>query len=132
MPYRSERQLFGYSDADSRAAEGGGVMVCPNCHGSGVVEKCEEKRRDEHVVMVTLTEVKCDKCNGTGEVPITKADRISSMNDEELATLLAEAQVVMAELMLKQFGIDFSFSAANIKKIARTALETIQQPWEEE
>lgn len=62
---------------------------------------------------------------------VTTADHIRSMSDEELAMTLAESQIVLAELMLKQFGIDFTFSDANKEKIARKTMELIQQPWEE-
>ena len=91
------------------------VRCCHNCHKDA--SKCE-------------TAHKCGE-NCPEHEPMTTADHIRSMSDEGLAMVIVEAQVVMAELMLKQFGIDFTFSAANKEEITRKAMDVIQQPWGE-
>lgn len=53
-------------------------IPCPACDGHGVISEFTE-----HSVMVKT----CANCEGSGhiEVPMSNADRIRAMNDEELA-----------------------------------------------
>ena len=57
------------------------TIVCPECHGFGHINReCEN----------STWSVLCDYCNGRGvlRVPMTNADRIRDMSDEELAEFL--------------------------------------------
>ena len=57
-------------------------VICPVCEGHGFSSVIGECSISSHT---------CDHCNGSGliEVPMTKADRIRAMSDEELAKLLS-------------------------------------------
>ena len=63
-------------------------IVCPACNGYGFVSVCGEN---------SIGAYTCDHCNGAGkiEVPMTNADRIRAMSDEELAVFVRA--VIMAE-----------------------------------
>lgn len=54
-------------------------VPCPECDGRGFHAKFNE---------YSVWSERCEKCNGTGIVrePMTNADRIRAMSDEELAT----------------------------------------------
>ena len=53
-------------------------VVCPVCNGYGFTSAIGENYSCSHT---------CDHCNGAGEIeiPMTNADRIRAMSDEELA-----------------------------------------------
>ncbi len=62
------------------------VISCHVCHGSGSISKCGENRSWSET---------CGYCHGMGteEVPITNADRIRAMRDEELASFIEDQRV---------------------------------------
>ena len=62
------------------------LINCPQCRGFGFISTPVSKDYE-----ITVCRAKtCELCHGAGviEVPTTNADRIRSMNDEELAKLL--------------------------------------------
>ena len=64
-------------------------MICPECNGRGETVYYVETDRDENTVTVEQRKGICRTCNGSGEKPMTNADRIRSMTDQELAVLLS-------------------------------------------
>ena len=64
-------------------------VVCPVCNGHGFISVIGENYSSSHT---------CDHCNGSGEIeiPMTNADRIRAMNDEELAEFLEGTHTNMA------------------------------------
>lgn len=65
------------------------VIICPDCNGFGHINRSE---CDEFMGSV-WTET-CTRCNGKGilRVPMTNAEKLRSMSDEELAEFLAEVE----------------------------------------
>lgn len=57
------------------------TIVCPECNGFGYIEKCVDG---------LLRKNECSCCSGTRilRVPMTNADRIRSMSDEELVEVI--------------------------------------------
>lgn len=64
-------------------------MICPECNGRGETIYYIETDRDENTVTVTQRKRICRTCNGSGKKPMTNADRIRSMTDQELAVFLS-------------------------------------------
>lgn len=60
-------------------------MICPECNGRGEAIYYVETGRDENTVTVEQRKGICRTCNGSGEKPITNADRIRATSDEALA-----------------------------------------------
>lgn len=60
-------------------------MICPECNGKGEVKYYREIDRDENRVTVEGHLDVCHTCHGSGKKPMTNADHIRSMTDEELA-----------------------------------------------
>lgn len=65
-------------------------MICPDCNGRGESIYYIETHRDENSVTVEQRKGVCRTCNGSGETPMTNADRIRAMSDEELAKVPAK------------------------------------------
>ena len=65
-------------------------MKCTECNGSGEAIYFVETDRDENTVTVKKRKCICRTCNGSGEMPMTNADRIRAMTDEELAQQLTQ------------------------------------------
>lgn len=65
-------------------------MICPECNGMGETVYYVETARDENTVTMEQRKGICRTCNGSGEKPITNADRIRSMSDEALSMFLCE------------------------------------------
>ena len=63
-------------------------MRCPECNGRGETIYFVETERDEYSITIEQRQGVCRTCNGSGEKPMTNADRIRAMNDEELAKIL--------------------------------------------
>lgn len=59
-------------------------MKCTECNGRGVATYYVEIHRDEKAVIRSAREDVCHTCNGSGKKPVTNADCIRSMSDEEL------------------------------------------------
>ena len=59
-------------------------MICRECNGRGETTYYVETHRDENSVTVKARKGVCRSCNGSGEEPMTNADRIRGMSDEEL------------------------------------------------
>ena len=64
-------------------------MICPECNGMGETVYYVETARDENTVTMEQRKGICRTCNGSGEKPMTNADRIRSMSDEKLAEIIA-------------------------------------------
>ena len=60
-------------------------MICKECNGRGETIYYEEINRDENTVTIAQRKSICRTCNGSGETPMTNADKIRAMTDEELA-----------------------------------------------
>ena len=65
-------------------------MRCPECNGSGEASYYVEIDRNEKIVSIAPRKCVCRNCNGSGEMPMTNADRIRAMDDQELAAYWAE------------------------------------------
>lgn len=61
------------------------TILCPVCGGKGFVYWSNNTEITNSIGSIT-----CLHCNGTGwrEVPMTNADRIRAMNDEDLANIV--------------------------------------------
>ena len=64
-------------------------MKCPECNGRGETTYYVETDRDENTVTIEQRKGICRTCNGSGEKPMTNADRIRAMSDKEIACFLA-------------------------------------------
>ena len=99
-------------------------VMCPICQGYGFNLKCNEN---------SIWSEKCQNCDGTGFVkaPMTNADRIRTMSDEELA----EELVIEIEGLF-HFSVYVPLSTGTIyisrDKAEKEMLEYLQQPAEEE
>lgn len=58
-------------------------MKCTECNGSGEAIYFVETDRDENTVTVKKRKCICRTCNGSGEMPMTNADRLRAMTDEQ-------------------------------------------------
>jgi len=96
------------------------TIACPECNGHGVVVTEWENAIAGHI---------CHNCFGSGtvEVPMTRADNIRSMNDEELALKLARLLLRMQSLCWKN-----KWWTAGEEALQKVVLEAIQMPMEEE
>lgn len=65
-------------------------MICPECNGRGETVYYVEIDSDENTVTMEQRKGICRTCNGSGKKPMTNADRIRSMTDEELCEFLGE------------------------------------------
>ena len=63
-------------------------MKCPECNGHGETIYYVETDRDEYTVTIEQRKGICRTCNGSGDKPMTNADRIRAMSDEELREFL--------------------------------------------
>ena len=74
-------------------------VVCPVCNGYGFVSVCGEN---------SIGAYTCDHCNGAGEIeiPMTNADRIRAMSDEELAWELMTWRI---ETEAKHHGVESNY-----------------------
>lgn len=61
-------------------------MICPECNGTGKTVYFVEVGRDEKSVTCEKREDICRTCKGSGEKPMTNADKIRAMDDETLAS----------------------------------------------
>ena len=59
-------------------------MICPECKGRGVNDYYVEFDRNDKIVSLAKREGTCRTCNGSGRMPMTNADRIRALTDEEL------------------------------------------------
>lgn len=66
------------------------TTYCPECSGRGYIQRSEVIDNGDGTGSGRVWTENCGECNGTGfkTVPITNADRIRAMSDEELATLV--------------------------------------------
>ena len=92
-------------------------MICPECNGSGEAVYYIETDRDENSVTIVPRKGICRTCNGSGKKPMTNADRVRSMSDEELNYFLHKVTYGMDECQY-EYG-------------SEKALKWLQQPAEE-
>lgn len=65
-------------------------MVCTECNGSGQAIYYVETIGDENTVTLRQTKGICRTCNGSGKKPLTNADSVRAMSNEELYVLFRE------------------------------------------
>lgn len=63
-------------------------MVCPECNGTGETVYFVEVDRDENSVTCEEKKGICRTCKGSGKKPMTNADLIRVMSDEEIARFI--------------------------------------------
>lgn len=108
-------------------------MICPECNGRGEAIYYVEVDRDENSVTIEQRKGICRTCNGSGKKPMTNADGIRSMTDEELAELFCmiiseREKIVVEELSAK--GVECTLVEYPILSTI-AYLEWLQQPAEE-
>jgi hypothetical protein len=64
------------------------MMVCTECNGTGETAYFVEVDRDENYVTIEKRKGICRTCNGSGTQPMTNADRIRAMSDDDLAEFI--------------------------------------------
>ena len=95
-------------------------MICPECNGKGAVKYYREINRDENSVTVKGFLDVCHTCHGSGNKPMTNADHIRSMTDEELAPVIMCPYDVGPDL------------CNSVKTCNECCLDWLKQPYEEE
>ena len=65
-------------------------MRCTECNGRGETTYYVQTDHNENTVTLEARKGICRTCNGSGEQPMTNADRIRAMSDEELCKFLGE------------------------------------------
>ena len=113
-------------DAAARTAEGGMIMICPECNGRGEAIYYVETDRDENTVTVEQRKGICRTCNGSGEKQQTKADCIRAMSDEDLEDFL------FAEEWMCDTYNSCSVCPLRGEKGCISILEWLKQPVEDE
>lgn len=103
-------------------------IPCPECNGLGytlIAIRCD------------LVKITCDNCGGTGtiEVPMTNADRVRSMTDEELASFMVEDDFCEVCEHLRDDGLCEIMASETDQPLGNycraAALRWLQQPAEE-
>ena len=107
-------------------------MVCPECNGTGETVYFVEVDRDENRVTCEKKKGICRTCKGSGEKPMTKADRIRAMSDEELARWLAKTQIANVYEALTIAHIPFEQPINMQEETEKECLEWLEQPVEDE
>ena len=94
------------------------LVICEKCLGTGHVNGGNEN---------STWSKACEYCHGIGfsRVPMTNADRIRAMSDEELAELLANETYRIAKPCFDAFGYGLEKHVIFAKRI-----EWLQQPSE--
>ena len=94
------------------------LVICEKCLGTGHVNGGNEN---------STWSKACEYCHGIGfsRVPMTNADRIRAMSDEELAELLANETYRIAKPCFDAFGYGLEKQVIFAKRI-----EWLQQPAE--
>ena len=94
------------------------LVICEKCLGTGHVNGGNEN---------STWSKACEYCHGIGfsRVPMTNADRIRAMSDEELAELLANETYRIAKPCFDAFGYGLEKQVIFAKRI-----EWLQQPSE--
>ena len=95
-------------------------VPCLECDGKGFIAKFGE---------YSVWSERCPNCGGTGivKVPVTNADRIRAMSDEELAEFLAEEQFRIANVVFQTVGYGLEKQAIYARR-----LDWLQQLYEGE
>lgn len=100
------------------------MFICPECNGRGETVYYVEIDRDENTVTVEARKGICQTCNGSGEKPQTKADRIRAMSDEELFDFLYSYKFFE---MCKEGCGECSYQGECVRRL----MEWLKQPAEE-
>lgn len=95
-------------------------VPCMDCDGKGFIAKFSE---------YSVWSERCPNCGGTGivKVPMTNADKIRAMSDEELAEFLAEEQFRIANTVFQTVGYGLEKQAIYARR-----LDWLQQLYEGE
>ena len=75
-------------------------MKCPECDGTGKVQKWFYERTGFGKCEKVCGDVKCEWCNGTGEVEQTNEEWFDGLSTEEKAKVFANATYSTAETPL--------------------------------
>lgn len=102
------------------------MMICPECNGTGKTVYFVEVGRDENSTTCEKKEGICLICNGSGEKPMTNADKIRAMDDETLASQLVK---VAEEVVFLLADIQLPYKLLN--DIRSEFLRKLKEPVEE-
>lgn len=109
------------------------TILCPECDGKGHIARKEYTDNGDGTATVTVWNESCPTCKGWGniEVPMTKADEIRAMNDEDLAEQFAIVMVAGMEAITEIFNLpcpDRISMIANAKlKVQRMLAESVEE-----
>ena len=68
-------------------------MICLECNGRGETTYYHVGKDSDTNALTFEERIEiCRTCNGSGKMPMTNADRIRAMSDEELAEFITEKQ----------------------------------------
>lgn len=104
-------------------------MKCPECNGRGVAFYYVETDRDENSVTVEQRKDICRTCSGSGKKPMTNAERIRAVSEDELAEDYCKFLNAMLSKVASKYKLDFEYDMEKGKSIM---LKHLQQPAEGE
>ena len=98
-------------------------VPCMECDGKGFIAKFGE---------YSVWSERCQNCGGTGivKVPVTNADRIRAMSDEELAILLC--RIMDCSICKRNIQKDGECDNYSADGLSKAVLNWLQRPAEEE
>ena len=100
-------------------------VPCMECDGKGSIAKFGE---------YSVWSVRCQNCGGTGivKVPVTNADRIRAMSDEELAILLWLCRIMDCSICKRNIQKDGECDNYSADGLSKAVLNWLQRPAEED
>ena len=100
------------------------TVICQNCNGRGFISG-----GDDHSIWSKT----CDVCYGSGmiEVPMTNADKIRAMSDEDLADFIAKTIIVHINDTLTTLCVPRKVAKGSKERAEAQCLEWLKQPAEE-
>lgn len=98
-------------------------VPCMECDGKGFIAKFGE---------YSVWSERCQNCGGTGivKVPVTNADRIRAMSDEELAILLC--RIMDCSICKRNIQKDGECDNYSADGLSKAVLNWLQRPAEED
>ena len=98
-------------------------VPCMECDGKGFIAKFGE---------YSVWSERCQNCGGTGivKVPVTNADRIRAMSDEELAILLC--RIMDCSICKRNIQKDGECDNYSADGLSKAVLNWLQRPVEED
>lgn len=102
-------------------------VPCPKCQGHGFISNFNE---------YSAWAETCSDCSGSGVImqPMTNADRVRTMSDEELAVFQAKrcAEAVFKEKEANGISVSETAKKALVMDLCRAWLRYFKQPAEED